>query len=114
MNCTPGAGWVSIKGEPINLSNGQDFVHSIDLAAGFPNFPAGSTSWITIDDMAGQWDGVLGLDGRSFDWREEQTETTSVLVKNRATYRIWLKMPNVDTGTDDDYLWYIGQVRRTD
>lgn len=110
--CADGINWKPIPTPPLWCANGQDFVLTITVAEPFPE---GTTSWIEIDDVPDHFaDGVLSPDRRTFSYRVEAPGSDDTVVADRAGYRGWVTAPNADTGTDDNWKWFRGEVRRDD
>ncbi len=110
--CRTGINWEPLDGGPLWLANGQDVLHEITVA---DPWPEGTTSWFVVEGVVGHWiDGVLSSDLRTFRYRGEAPAGDDTTVADRAAYQIWVKVPNEETSTDDDWKWFVGEVRRKD
>jgi hypothetical protein len=109
-SCSSDINWEPLDGGILWCADGQDFVHEIVVVDAFP---PGTTSWIVIDGIAGHFvDGVLSADFKKFSYRLEAPGSDTVV--DRARYQIWVKIPNDDTSTFDDWKWFVGEARRKD
>lgn len=103
-----GLGFQPAVGVPLFLSAQQDFIHEEEHKTS--QWPAGTSARIAFDGGP-VWSGVV--DGKVIRWRIESELTTAALVPDRRKYRVYLTIPR-DGGLTDDWLWFTGQVRRTD
>lgn len=103
-----GLGFAPTRGVPLYLSNSQDFLHEEEHPNG--QWPAGTSARIAFDNGP-VWSATIA--GKVIRWRVESTATTATLVPDRTKYRAFLTIPR-DGGLTDDWLWFLGQVQRTD
>lgn len=103
-----GLGFAPERGVPLYLSEGQDFLHEEEHETG--QWPSGTSARISFTGGP-VWSGVI--EGRFIRWRVEATGTTAALVPHGTKYRVFLTIPR-DGGLTDDWVWFSGQVQRTD
>ncbi|OZC50505.1 LtfC-like domain-containing protein [Rhodococcoides fascians] len=105
---TTGLGFQPPRGLPLHLSAQQDFIHEEEHPT--TQWPAGTSARIVFANGP-VWSATVA--GRFITWRVESTGTTAVLVPDGTEYRAYLTLPR-EGGLTDDWLWFLGQVRRTD
>ncbi|WP_280193543.1 DUF7264 domain-containing protein [Nocardia farcinica] len=98
-----GLGWSPHRNH-INLYTGADWILERTNPDGI--FPPGTS--IEIKWENGQtWPG--SIDGDTVSWRVESA--TVALVPDQTEFTIWVRYPNAETSTTDDYPWIIGAAR---
>lgn len=103
-----GLGFRPTVGVTLHLSAQQDFIHEEEHPSG--QWPSGTSARIAFEGGP-VWSAAI--DGRVIRWRVESTDTTAALIPNGRKYRVYLTIPR-DDGLTDDWLWFTGQVKRTD
>ena len=95
---------------PIVLSEGGDFLFSVNLTGG-ATLPPGTTARIVWKNSANSvWNAVV--EGGSVIWQIQSSQTTAAIIPNGTKYSLFVSYP--DGVQTDDYLWYTGWARRVD
>lgn len=99
-----GLGWKPIF-DVIELTRGDWIFERANPAGAFPPDTTARVEWANGQN----WDGSIS--GNVVSWRVESA--VADLVQDNTEFTIWVRYPNGDTGTTDDYPWINGRARRT-
>jgi hypothetical protein len=98
-------GWTPIR-ENIALSLG-DFIYERTS----PNaVPAGTTAEIVWANSV-TW--AATVDGNTVSWRVEAQDCDAETIPHGTTFDMFIRYPNPDTETEDDFHWKTGRALRT-
>lgn len=98
--------WDPIQ-ENIRLSNG-DLIFSLTNPGG--PLPVGTTAEIVWGTLPNPTTHAGTVDGDTVSWRVESEDLAAIA--HGTPFVIWIHYPNGDTGTTDDYEWYVGHAQR--
>ncbi|MGM5065745.1 LtfC-like domain-containing protein [Rhodococcus qingshengii] len=101
-----GLGWTPYY-EDINLRDGQDWITRIPRDAREGPIPAGTTTEVEWANGT-TWAGEIEDDAVVFRVESEQAD----FIPQGTEHTIWVRYPNGDTETFDDYPFYVGKARR--
>lgn len=98
-------GWLP-KQELISLNLG-DFIYKRTSPKPLPVGTTAEIQW--ANDIT--WSATV--DGNTVSWRVESTACTAAIIPHGTGFDMFIRYPNGDTGTDDDFHWKTGTAHRT-
>lgn len=100
-----GLGWKP-SFDALNLTTGADWIFERTNSAG-PFLPATTAEivWATGQTWAAT------ISANKISWRVEST--VADLIPNKTKFTIWIRYPNGNTSTTDDYPWIVGCAQRS-
>lgn len=97
------------KQKYLYVSEGQDFVLTLELPLSHNAIPVGTTAELKFG--ATTWTGTVAA--RTVKFVQESATTTLALIPDKTKYALWLHIPREGGGTDD-FKWYKGTILRDD
>lgn len=98
-------GWTPIY-EPLNLNRG-DFIYSRTSPR---TLPAGTTAQIIWANSV-TWNATV--EENTVAWRVEAEDCASDVIPHGIAYDMFIRYPNPDTETFDDFHWKYGRAERS-
>ncbi|MEU1526341.1 hypothetical protein ABZ413_29510 [Nocardia rhamnosiphila] len=92
--------------EPLNLNRG-DFIYSRTSPR---LLPAGTTAEIKWANGV-TWPAIV-VDS-TVSWRVESENCTAAIIPHGTSYDMFIRYPNPDTETEDDFHWKYGRADRS-